>query len=101
MTLQITELKQQLVVGHKQDGRCCYDPQSKRELIKANLQPAVSMPKLALTHGINANFLRNWIGKYQHQSLAWGSLRPSTRTPAPFIPVVPISAQRSPVRQPE
>lgn len=100
MTEQITELKQRLVVGDKQDGRCCYDPQAKRELIKASLQPGVSV-KLALTHGINANLLRKWIGKYRHQSLAGGSLRPSTRTPAPFMPVVPISAQRSPVKQPE
>jgi C4-dicarboxylate-specific signal transduction histidine kinase len=33
LTEQITELKQRLVVSRKQDGRCCYDPQAKRELI--------------------------------------------------------------------
>ena len=58
MTEQITELKQQLVVGRKRDGRCCYDPQAKRELIEAGLQPGVSVAKLALAHGINANLLR-------------------------------------------
>jgi len=96
MTEQMTELKQRLVVSRKQDGRCCYDPQAKRELIEASLQPGVSVAKLALAHGINANLLRTWMTKHQRQSLAGGSLRPSTATPAPFIPVVPVSAHRSP-----
>jgi transposase len=101
MTEQITELKQRLVVGRKADGRCCYDPQAKRELIEASLQPGVSVAKQALMHGINANLLRKWIGKYPHQSLAGGTLRPSAVTPSPFIPVVPISAQRSSITPPE
>ena len=55
MTEQITELKERLVVGSKRDGRNCYDPQAKRELIEASLQPGVSVAKLALTHGIRRN----------------------------------------------
>ncbi len=100
MTEQITELKQRLVVGRKRDGRCCYDPQAKRELIEASLQPGVSVAKLALAHGINANLLRTWMNKHQRQSMTAGSLRPSA-TPAPFIPVVPVSAHRSPITPPE
>lgn len=101
MTEQITELKQRLVVGRKRDGRCCYDPQAKRELIEAGLQPGVSVAKLALAHGINANLLRTWMTKHQRQLLAGGSGRPLTATPAPFIPVVPVSAHRSPITLPE
>ena len=101
MTEQIAELKQRLVVGRKRDGRNCYDPQAKRELIEACLQPGVSVAKLALTHGINANLLRTWMTKHQRQLLAGGSLLPSAATPAPFIPVVPVSAQRSPITLPE
>lgn len=101
MTEQITELKERLVVGRKRDGRNCYDPQAKRELIEASLQPGVSVAKLALVHGINANLLRKWIGKHQRQSLVGGSLRPSAAMPAPFIPVVPVSAHRSPTTPPE
>jgi transposase-like protein len=101
MTEQITELKQRLVVGRKRDGRCCYDPQAKRELIETCFLPGVSVAKLALAHGINANLLRTWMTKHQRQSLAGGSLRPSTATPAPFIPVVPVSACRSPITLPE
>lgn len=95
MTEQITELKERLVVGSKRDGRNCYDPQAKRELIEASLHPGVSVAKLALTHGINANLLRKWIGKHQCQSMAGGSRRPSAAMPAPFIPVVPVSTQRT------
>lgn len=101
MTEQISELKQRLVVGRKRDGRCCYDPQAKRELIEACFLPGVSVAKLALAHGINANLLRTWMTKHQRQSLAGGSVRPSVATPAAFIPVVPVSAHRSPIPLPE
>lgn len=101
MTGQITELKQRLVVGRKRDGRNCYDPQAKRELIEAGLRPGVSVAKLALTHGINANLLRTWITKHQRQLLSGSSLQRSAGKPAPFIPVVPVSVQRLPITSPE
>ncbi len=97
MTAQITELKQRLVVGRKQDGRCCYDPQAKRELIEACFLPGVSVAKLALAHGINANLLRTWMTKHQRQSLPGVLVRSSAATPSPFIPVAPVSAHRSPI----
>lgn len=100
MTEQITELKQRLVVGHRQDGRCCYDPQAKRELIEACFQPGVSVAKLALAHGINANLLRTWMTKHQGQLLAGDSPQRSAAR-SPFIPVVPVSAHRSPITPPE
>ena len=73
LTEQITELKQQLVVGRKRHGRCCYDPHAKREMIEAGLQPGVSVAKLALAHGINANLLRTWMTKHQRQLLTGNS----------------------------
>ena len=100
MTEQIPELKQRLVVSRTRDGRCCYDPQAKRELIETCFLPGVSVAKLALAHGINANLLRTWMTKHQRQSLAGGSVRPSAATPAPFIPVFPVSAHRSPITPP-
>lgn len=100
MTEQISELKQRLVVSRKQDGRCCYDPQAKRELIEAGLQPGVSVAKLALAYGINANLLRTWMTKHQRQSMTAGSLRPSD-APAPLIPVVPVSPHRLLITSPE
>ena len=100
MTERISDLKQRLVVSRKQDGRCCYDPQAKRELIEACFLPGVSVAKLALAHGINANLLRTWMTKHQRQLLAGGLLRPSSSTPASFIPVVTVSAPRSPITSP-
>mgnify|MGYP002776222427 CR=1 FL=1 len=90
MTEQISELKQRLVVSRKQDGRSCYDPQAKRELIEAGLQPGVSVAKLALAHGINANLLRTWMTKHQRQSLAGGSVRPSVSVQPPHIDLVSV-----------
>lgn len=95
MTEKMAKLKQRLVVARKGDGRCCYDPQAKQELIKAGLQPGISVAKLAPAHGINANLLRTWMTKHQRQSLVDGSARPSAAAPAPFIRVMPISAHRS------
>ena len=101
MTEQITELKQRLVVSRKQDGRCCYDPQAKRELIEACFLPGVSVAKLALAHGINANLLRTWMTKHQRQLLAGDSPQRSVAARSPFIPVAPVSAHRSPITLPE
>jgi len=101
MTEQITELKQRLVVSRKQDGRCCYDPQAKRELIEAGFLPGVSVAKLALAHGINANLLRTWMTKHQRQLLAGDSQQRSVAARSPFIPVAPVSACRSPITLPE
>ena len=54
-----------LVVGHKSDGRCRYDPQLKQELIRQCMLPGVSVARMAMQHGINANLLRTWITKAQ------------------------------------
>jgi transposase len=54
-----------LVVGHKRDGRCRYDPQVKQELIRQCMLPGVSVARMAMQHGVNANLLRTWITKAQ------------------------------------
>jgi transposase len=63
------------------NGRRRYDPVSKERLVAACLEPGVSVSRLALEHGVNANLLRKWIKK----QTATRSLPPSSR-PA-FIPV--------------
>jgi transposase len=67
MTEKDTELLRRLVVGHKRDGRRCYDKEAKHELIEACLRPGVSVARMALQHGINANLLRTWISRDQRQ----------------------------------
>jgi len=92
MTENPTELSKRLVVGHKRDGRSCYDQEAKRELIEACLRPGVSVARVALQHGINANLLRTWITRYRRQrELVVG--RPAAEMAAPaiasaFVPVV-------------
>ena len=103
MTEKPTELSKRLVVGHKRDGRSCYDQEAKRELIEACLRPGVSVARVALQHGLNANLLRTWITRHRRQrELVMG--RPAAETAAAvgsaFVPVVatrvaaPSSAMR-------
>lgn len=42
------------------NGRRRYDPASKDRLVAACLEPGVSVSRLALEHGVNANLLRKW-----------------------------------------
>ena len=58
-----TEVMSRLVVGRKRDGRCQYDPAAKQELVRQCKQPGVSVSRIAMQHGINANLLRAWITK--------------------------------------
>ena len=60
-----SELVGRLVVGQKRDGRREYDPQAKQELVRQCLRPGVSVSRMALQHGVNANLLRLWITKSQ------------------------------------
>lgn len=81
-----------LVTGTGRDGRRRYDPQSKRDLAKACLQPGVSLAGMALKHGVNANLLRKWVGSYQLTSTGAGA---SMDSPVDaFVPVV-LGSSRS------
>ena len=55
------EVVRRLVTGHKNDGRAVYDPQAKAEVVRACQKPGVSVARMALQCGINANLLRRWI----------------------------------------
>lgn len=104
MTENPTELSTRLVVGHKRDGRCCYDKEAKRELIEACLRPGVSVARMALQHGMNANLLRTWITRYQqHREAMAGTSAAGTGAVvvgSAFVPVVvaKAAARSSPVR---
>lgn len=96
MTEKDRELSRCLVVGHKRDGRCCYDRQAKRELVEACLQPGVSVARMALQQGINANLLRTWITQYRDGRKAWVIAQDSGKTAlarsSAFVPVVQVKA---------
>ena len=56
-----TEVVRRLVTGRKDDGRAVYDPQAMVEVVRACKKPGVSVARMALQCGINANLLRRWI----------------------------------------
>jgi transposase len=63
------------------NGRRRYEAASKERLVTACLEPGVSVSRLALEHGVNANLLRKWIKKHTPTSSLPSSSRPT------FIPV--------------
>jgi transposase len=85
-----SKLKERLVAGFERDGRRRrFDPQAKRELVQACLQPGVSVARIALEHGLNANLLRKWISQYGPQAGCEVARDGEVAAPA-FIPVVSI-----------
>jgi len=83
-----TEVLSGLVVGHKSDGRCRYDPQVKQELVRQCMRPGVSVARMAMQHAVNANLLRTWITKAQG-AIAKQMVTPedSTQLGQAFVPV--------------
>ena len=85
------------VVGVLRNRRRRYDPVSKQRLVEACLQSGVSVAKLALQHGVNANLLRKWVAAHQQQQqqrngVAAGAIE---RAREAFVPVVEIGALQS------
>ena len=87
-----SRLSRSLVVGNRSNGRCRYDPEAKRELVEACLRPGVSVARIALEHGINANLLRKWINQYREHS---SSVPPSTpATLSAFAPILSMAVPK-------
>lgn len=96
MTERAIDVVPGLVVGHKADGRCVYDPAAKRELVRRCLQPGVSVAAIALAHGINANLLRLWITRLED------SADSTSHSPEAVPPVLlPVQTRQAPVALPQ
>ena len=52
-----------LVRGVKSDGRRVFELQAKLAIVREAMAPEVSLAKVALRHGLNANLLRKWVVK--------------------------------------
>jgi transposase len=87
-----SRLSRSLVVGHRNNGRCRYDPEAKRELVEACLRPGVSVARMALEHGINANLLRKWIHQYRENSSLVPPSPPATLSA--FAPVLSMAVPK-------
>lgn len=87
MTEQFIDVVPGLVRRHKVDGRSVYDKAAKAELVRRCQRGGMSVAKMALAHGVNANLLRKWITQgLGHASLP--TLLPVT-TRAPLLPTAP------------
>lgn len=83
-----------LIKGHKRDGRCVYNKAAKRELVSRCSEPGVSLARLAMAHGINANLLRKWVMK---QTAA----NPPRRRKSAIAPTTSVSLLPVTLTQPE
>jgi transposase len=91
MSERVIDVVPGLVRGQKRDGRCVYDRQAKRELVRRCQQPGVSVAAMALAHGLNANLLRKWITVAAARRGSGASVAPvllpvTTRAPAAASP---------------
>jgi transposase-like protein len=98
MTERTREIVPGLVRSHKANGRCVYDRDAKRELVRRCLEPGVSVAGLAVAHGVNANLLRKWITLEGHARSARGTgtaaLVP-VKVRAPLVKPLELAASQS------
>lgn len=79
------------IIDIDRGGKRRYDPQAKRRLIEACLEPGISLAGLALAHGVNANLLRKWVVKHQRQVACEADV--TAPAASVFVPVK-VAAQR-------
>ena len=84
---------QKNVTSGRRKGCPNYPPEFKQQLVAASCEPGVSISKLALENGINANLLFKWRQQWREGKL----LLPSTESPQ-LLPVT-IDATTIPPEQ--
>jgi transposase len=101
MTQINAELLARLVVGRKRDGRCTYDPLAKQALMDECLKPGVSVARVAMLYGVNANLLRTWLAKSSQPHHGQARAVPGKAlAPAAAFVAVQLSAPAAPVPVP-
>ncbi len=95
MTDKSVDLVEGLIVKPATNGRRTYSVKAKRALVQMCAAPGVSVARLALAHGINANLVRRWISHYGQESAQLAAARTEPRaallpvTTAPSRPPMP------------
>jgi transposase len=80
------------VVSISRNGKRRYDPIWKERLIAAALEPGVSIARLALEHGVNANQLRNWVKVLRDRQGVRAPKNVPACGPSAFVPVVEVTS---------
>ena len=75
----------------RSNGRRVFAPTHRRFVVEQCLQPGASVAGVAMSHGINANLVRKWIGKYKDEGQAAAPM---------LLPVTIASAQPAAREQP-
>ena len=88
------------VVSVLRNGRRRYDPASKQRLVEACLQSGVSVARLALQHGVNANLLRKWVAEHQRQRGNGAAAGAIECAPQVFVPVVELCGAAGALKPP-
>ncbi|WP_100249382.1 IS66-like element accessory protein TnpA [Paraburkholderia ginsengiterrae] len=78
------------VTGVTAAGKRRFDPEGKRKLIEACMQPGASIAGLALKAGVNANQLHKWIQLCERANAAAVTVA-GKPAPSAFVPVVTLS----------
>lgn len=73
------------------NGKRRFDPVEKDRLIDAAMKPGVSVARLALAHGVNANQLRNWVKLRRNRQSSDALAVVAGPETSAFVPVVAAS----------
>lgn len=89
MILDLTEGSELLrVVKVLSNGKRRFDPVGRERLIDAAAKRGVSVARLALAHGVNANQLRNWAKLRRERRSEVALTDVGRRETSAFVPVV-------------
>ncbi|WP_137415754.1 transposase [Escherichia coli] len=82
---------QKNVTPGRRKGCPNYPPEFKQQLVAASCEPGISISKLALENGINANLLFKWRQQWREGKL----LLPSSESPSMQLPNSQNRSQRT------
>jgi transposase len=87
MSEKSAEVVPGLIVKPGLNGRRTYSVTAKRALAQLCSRPGVSVARMALTHGVNANLLRRWMIRYADPKAAVIEAAPLKGTVPALLPV--------------
>lgn len=88
MSEKSAEIVPGLLLSRGAKGRCRYSVEAKRALAQLCTRPGVSVARMALSHGVNANLLRKWMTQYTDGN---ATRKPPKATVPVLLPVVSLA----------